>query len=249
MKKLIIGFAALAAAEAFAIQGAVSTETETFAGDVKWHARDKKYVVEKGKILKEFKLADVTSLDIPKPQGYDKAVQMVTAGQGSGAIAILTKIVGEYRMLQWDKPAGRYLALAYLASGNAQKAYDVCAPIVAEDKASAYSGDLAAAYWQALFKLGKREQLEKLLGDAAKKGDRQSSAAALVMRGDIIVAGSNDAPEELKRALRDGYMRVALMYMDESCARERSEALLKAAQCFDKLGQSARAENLRAQAK
>ena len=99
MKKLIliVGFAALAAAEAFAIQGAVSTETETFAGDVKWHARDKKYVVEKGKILKEFKLADVTSLDIPKPQGYDKAVQMVTAGQGSGAIAILTKIVGEYR--------------------------------------------------------------------------------------------------------------------------------------------------------
>jgi len=65
----------------------------------------------------------------------------------------------------------------------------------------------------------------------------------------MVVAASNDAPEELRRALRDGYMRVVLMYQDADCARERSEALLKAAQCFDKLGQSARAESLRAQMK
>lgn len=248
-KKLVVCLVAAAAAEAFAIQGSVSTETETFAGDVKWHARDKKYVVEKGKITKEFKLADVTALDIPKPQGFDKAVQMVEGGQGSAAVATLAKIVSDYRMLQWDKPAGRYLALAHLAAGNAQKAYDACTPIIAEDKSAAYSGDLAAAYWQALLKLGKAEQLEKLLKDAATKGNRQASAAALVMRGDMVVASSNDSPEELRRALRDGYMRVVLMYQDADCARERGEALLKAAQCFDKLGQSARAESLRAQMK
>ena len=39
------------------------------------------------------------------------------------------------------------------------------------------------------------------------------------------------------------------MYQDAECKRERGEAMLKAAQCFDKLGQSARAENLRAQSK
>ena len=248
-KKLVVCLVAAAAAEAFAIQGSVSTETETFAGDIKWHARDKKYVVEKGKITKEFKLADVTALDIPKPQGFDKAVQMVDGGQGSAAVATLAKIVSDYRMMQWDKPAGRYLALAHLAAGNAQKAYDACTPIIAEDRSAAYSGDLAAAYWQALLKLGKTEQLEKLLKDAATKGNRQSSAAALVMRGDMVVAASNDSPEELRRALRDGYMRVVLMYQDADCARERGEAILKAAQCFDKLGQSARAESLRAQVK
>ena len=248
-KKLVVCLVAAAAAEAFAIQGSVSTETETFAGDVKWHARDKKYVIEKGKITKEFKLSEVTALDIPKPQGFDKAVQMVEGGQGSAAVATLAKIVSDYRMMQWDKPAGRYLALAHLAAGNAQKAYDACTPIIAEDKSAAYSGDLAAAYWQALLKLGKVEQLEKLLKDAATKGNRQSSAAALVMRGDMVVAASNDSPEELRRALRDGYMRVVLMYQDADCARERGEALLKAAQCFDKLGQSARAESLRAQMK
>ena len=249
MKKLITGIAMMAAASAFAIQGTVSTETESVSGDVKWHGRDKKYVIEKGKITKEFNLADVTKLDIPTPPGYDKAVQMVENGQGASAVAVLTKIVADYRMLQWDKPAGRYLAMAHLAAGNAQKAYDVCSPIIAEDKASGWSGDLAAAYWQALLKLGKTEQLEGLLKKAATSGDRQASAAALVMRGDIVVQGSNDAPEALKQALRDGYMRVVLMYQDAECRRERGEAMLKAAACFDKLGQAARAENLRAQAK
>ena len=248
-KTMLMTVAALAAAELFAIQGTVSTDVESVTGDVKWHARDKKYVIEKGKITKEFKLADVTSLDFPKPAGYDKAVQAVEAGQGLSAIPILTKIVADYRMLQWDKPAGRYLALAYISTDKAQKAYEVCAPIVAEDKSAGWSGDLAAAYWQALLKLGKKDQLEGLLKKAASSGDRQASAAALVMRGDIIVQGSNDAGEELKRALRDGYMRVALMYQDAECKRERGEALLKAAACFDKLGQAARAENLRAQAK
>jgi len=246
----IIGVAAiLMAGDAFAIQGTVSTETESVTGDVKWQARAKTYVIEKGKVTKEFKLADVTSIDIPKPAGFDKAVQMVEGGQGAAAVAVLAKIVADYRMLQWDRPAGRYLALAHLAAGNAQKAYDACAPIIAEDKTAAYTGDLAAAYWQALLKLGKKDQLEGLLKKAATSGNRPASAAALVMRGDIIVSASNDAPEELKRALRDGYLRVVLMYQDVECARERGEAMLKAAACFDKLGQSARAENLRAQAK
>ena len=253
MKKLIIGLAVLTAAEAFAIQGTISTETDSKTGDIKWQARKKTYELAykngKAEVTAEFPLADVTSLDIPKPAGYDKAVQMVEGGQGAAAIAVLTKIVSEYRMLQWDKPAGRYLALAYIASGNAQKAYDACASIISEDKTAAYTGDLAAAYWQALLKLGKTDQLEGLLKKAATSGSRQSSAAALVMRGDMIVGASNDAPEELKRALRDGYLRVVLMYQDAECARERGEALLKAAACFDKLGQSARAENLRAQAK
>ena len=249
MKKLIVGFAMLAAVDAFAIQGSISTDTETVTGDIKWHARDKKYVITMKKITKEFELAAVTSLDIPKPAGYDKAVSAVESGQGASAIGTLSKIVTDYRMLQWDKPAGRYLAFAYIAADKAQKAYEICAPIVAEDKSAAWSGDLAAAYWQALLKLGKRDQLENQLKKAASSGDRQSSAAALVMRGDIIAAASHDSPAELRKALTDGYMRVALMYQDPECARERREALLKAAGCFDKMGQAARAENLRTQAK
>lgn len=243
----------MAAASAFAIQGTLTTETETLTGEIKWQGRNKQYVisVKKGSTLvdMERKLEVVTGLDIPKPAGYDKAVQSVEAGQGTAAIPVLSKIVADYRMLQWDKPAGRYLVLAHLAAGNAQKAYDACLPIISEDKSVGWTGDFASAYWQVLLRLGKKEQLESLLKKAASSGDRAASAAALVMRGDIIVQGSNDAPEELKKALRDGYMRVVLMYQDAECRSARADALLKAAKCFDKLGQASRAENLRAQAK
>ena len=253
MKKLITGCLMMAAASVFAIQGTLTTETETLAGEIKWHARGKQYVisVKRGSttVDMERKPEVVTRLDIPKPAGYDKAVASVEAGQGAAAIPVLSKIVSDYRMLQWDKPAGRYLVLAYLAGGNVQKAYDACETILADDKSAGWTGDLAASYWQTLLMLGKRDQLEGLLKKAASSGDRASSAAALVMRGDIIVQSSNDAPEELKKALRDGYMRVVLMYQDADCKRERADALLKAAKCFDKLGQASRAENLRAQAK
>ena len=252
-KPALMILAAAAATNLWALQGTLTTETETLTGEIKWQARNKQYVVsvKKGKTMvdMERKLEDVTGLDIPKPAGFDKAIAQVDGGQAVAAIPVLTKIVADYRMLQWDKPAGRYLALAYLASGNAEKAYAACQPIVSEDKSAAYSGDLAAAYWQALLKLGKKEQLENLLKKAATSGDRAASAAALVMRGDIIVSTSNDAPDKLKDALRDGYLRVVLMYQDAACARERAEACVKAATCFDKLGQSARAEKLRQQAK
>ena len=252
-KSAIVILAAAVATNLFAIQGTISTETDSKTGDIKWQARNKQYVVsiKKGQTMvdMELKLADVTSLDIPKPAAFDKAVEQVQNGEGAAAIPALTKIVADYRMLQWDKPAGRYLAFAYLAANQAQKAYETCSAIVNEDKAAAYTGDLAAAYWQALLKLGKMSQLETLLKKAATSGDRMASAASLVMRGDIIVAASNDQPDKLKDALRDGYLRVVLMYPDAECARERAEACQKAALCFDKLGQSARAEKLRAQAK
>jgi len=253
MKKLLIGFLAIAAADAFALPGTLTTETETLTGDIKWQARAKQYIVsvKMGKTMvdKEIKLADVTALDVKKPEGFDKAVQMVESGNGTAAIPVLQKIASDYRMLQWDKQAGRYLVLAYIAAGNAQKAYETCQPIVTEDKTAAYSGDLASAYWQALLKLGKNDQLEALLKKAATSGNRQASAAAFVMRGDIIVSQSNDARDELQRALRDGYLRVCLMYQDAECVNERREALQKAAACFDKLGQPSRAEKLRADAK
>ena len=250
---VITVLAALAATELMAIQGTVYTETDSKQGDIKWQPRTKSYEVsfKKGPtvVSAQYPLADVVKLDIPKPAGLDKAIDMVAGGQGAAAAPALAKMAADYRMLVWDKVAGRYLAQAYLAAGQAQKAYEACNAIISEDKAAAWSGDLAAAYWQTLLKLGKNSQLESMLKKAASSGDRASSAAALVMRGDMIVAAGNDAPDALKTALRDGYLRVALMYNDPACSRERGEAMLKAAQCFEKLGQVARAERLRAQAK
>lgn len=249
MKKVLIVSACAVAFQAGAITGSISTELETISGEIKWQPRAKAYFVEKGKVAREVKLADVTGLDIPKPASFDKAAQLVESGQGLSAIGVLTKIVSDYRMLKWDKPAGRYLALAYLSANNAQKAYDECQKIISSDKSAAYTGDLAPAYWQALMKLGKFQQLEDLLQKATTSGDRAASAAALVMRGDLLVNSASADTTKIRQALVDGYLRVWLMYQDADCRRERAEAGLKAAAAFDKLGQSARAERIRMQVK
>lgn len=255
MNKLcIVAMAALASSQLWAVHGTIRTTADTKEGEIKWVGRAKKYVITtktKGgtSVDMEFPLADVVSLDIAKPAGYDKAVEAVQRGQGAAAINPLTKIVNEYKMLEWDRPAGRYLAEAYLSAGDPQKAYDMAQSIISDDKTAAYKGDLAPAYWQALLKLGKTTQLNNCLSKAATSGDRASSAAAVVMRGDMILAEGGDSEEAYRQALRDGYLRVALMYADEECREARAAALAKAAKCFDKLSMAGRAEAFRAEAR
>ena len=253
MKRLMILLAVAAATSPlWAIQGTIHTATDSKKGDIKWQGRSKSYAIsfKKGNTMvsAEYPLADVEELDIEKPAGYDKAVENVKRGNGAAAIGVLTKVVQDYKMLVWDKPAGRYLALAYIAANQPQKAFDLCQEIIREDKNAAWSGDLASAYWQSMLKLGRMDQLEPLLKKAASSGDRRASAAALNLRGDIILS-AGESPDQLKTALRDAYLRVALMYTDGDCLMERAEGMNKAAYCFEKLGQAARAERLRSQAK
>ena len=252
MNKLVLATSvALAATSLWAVNGTVKGEKGQWTGDITWQARTKSYKIEYKKgatmVSAECPLENLSRLDIDKPAGLDKYVEMVQRGQGSSAIGGLTKIVNDYKMLVWDKPAGRYLVEAYLAANNPQKAFDTATGIIRDDKTAAWSGDLAPAYWQSLLKLGKTTQLENCLRQASSAGDREASAAALVMRGDMILAQGGDTPEAFRKALTDAYLRVALMYADAKEARQ--SAMLKAAQCFDKLGMAARAEGMRTQAK
>ena len=253
MKKLaFIATAALAATQLFAVPGSISTANDTKSGDIKWNSRSKVYevAIKKGKAVMntEVPLADMTSLDIPKPAMLDKAVEMVQSGKGAAAIAPLTKIVADYKMLVWDKPAGRWLVEAYLAANNAQKALDTANQIASDDPTAKFSGDLAPAYWHALMKTGKTQQLENCLRKAASCGSRPASADALIMRGDMILAGDESNPDKIRAALTDGYLRVALMYTDEPCKGQRQTAMLRAAKCFSTLGQASRAEDLKSKA-
>ncbi len=255
MNKLAVSaIAIVAAASAWAIPGTLNPSSgSSLKGNIKWMAASKKYVVEYKKgattVSGEFKPSEVDSLEIDKPAGLDKAIEQVQSGQGAAAVPALEKIVAEYKMLVWDKPAARYLVNAQLAAGNAQKAFQTAQNVLADDKDAAYSGEFAPSYWQVLLKLGKNQQLENCLKKAATSGDRATSAEALNMRGDIIVAQGGDTPDTYTKALTDAYLRVALLYLDEPCREARLSALNKAAQCFDKLGQATRAEDMRSRAK
>lgn len=255
IKLIVAAFSAILIAESvLAVQGTITVKGNSRKGDIRYRSRDKMYLLSSQRkggatIEIEYKADEVENLDIPKPQNYDRAVELVTKGQGVSAISMLVEIVNTYKKLVWDIPAGRYLVEAYLDANNAQKALETAQGIIRESKESAYVGDLAPAYWKALLKLGKQQQLESLLVKAVSEGNRRSSAAAQLLRGDIILATAGQNAENIRKALIDGYLRVALMYKDEECRDICKEAMEKAAQCFDKIGWAERAENLRSQAR
>ena len=256
MKKILITLFALAAAVTASaapgeITGSITTENgDTNNGVIRWSARDKAYVIAKGGVELQVKPTEVAEMDIAKPAGWDELVAQVEKGNGASAIEPFTKIMKEYAHLQWDKTAARYLAEAYLLAGNADKALAAANEVINGDKTAAYKGDLAPAYWAALLALNRTSKLEEALTKAAASGDRYSSGAALNMRGDIIYKMGGETEEAAKKALTDGYLRVALMYTDASVAsRLRPEALYKAAKCFEKLRMSGRADTFRTELK
>ena len=255
-KILLIAVSALAAATAFpaVIQGTVSTEGDQKTGIVKWNHRSKSYTISQKQgnavIDVEVPASDVIGLDIAKPANIDAAIAQVQKGQGTAAIGVLQGIVKEYSHLQWDKVAGRYLVDAYLAANRGEDALKSAQAIIAADPGAAFVGELAPAYWQALLKLNQKQKLEAALAKAAASGDRFSSGAAFTLRGDIIMHEGGETADAARKALADGYLRVVLMYTDAPVAAQlRPEALYKAAGCFEKIGQSGRAESRRVELK
>ena len=248
-------FAPAASAAPATITGSVITESgDRKTGAVKWSARAKAYVVtmKQGSTSMEVEVpaGDVAELDIAKPAGFDQAVAQISKGQASAAIPVLSEILKTYTHLQWDRTAGRYLAEAYLAANNPDKAMEACKTVIDADRSAAWKGELAPAYWTVLLKTNQKSKLEEALKKAARSGDRYSSGAALILRGDQAMQDGGETPDAAKKALADGYLRVVLMYKDAPVAAQlRPEALYKAAACLEKVGTPARAEALRAELK
>ncbi len=221
-----------------------TTEGRKIEGEIKWKVREKAYAItaKGGKVELEMAPANISDVQIPRPKELDAAIASIQQGSAAAAIPVLEKLANDYLMLQWDRVATRYLADACVKAGDAEKAIRVCDRVIAANADAAYLGEMAPVYWQALLKAGRGSKVEDLLAKAVKSGDREASAFALTMRGDVILA-SGDTGETVKKALRDGYLRVVLLYKSEKAAQP--EALYKAAKCFEKLGQSARADQMR----
>lgn len=234
------------------IRGTVITSNAEHTGTIKWKPREKAYEVtikEKDKDTErvvEHALATVIELKIPKPKDLTTAENHIRDGQPGAAIPLLKKIATDYLMLTWDKPATRLLADALLKSGDHEEAIKVCETVIRADEQAGYIGEVAPIYWQALQKAGKTGKVEDLMAKAIKSGDRTASASALNMRGDLILA-TGDTNENAKKALRDGFLRVVTLYANERTVRP--EALYKAAKCFEKIGQTPRADAFRSELK
>jgi len=248
-----IGIAALTAtlvgSSALAVEGVITMPNlNKRTGDIKWSARDKAYVFkERGSTVElTMKPDEIVDVQVPRPRELDNAIAAIQQGNAASVVSVLEKLATEYLMLHWDKVATRYLAEALVQSGKADEAIRVCEKVIAADPEAAYLGEMAPAYWQALIKRDRVSRVEELLARAISSGDRLASANALIARGDMIRT-TGDTAEIARKALRDGYLRVITLYKSERAAQP--EALYKSAQCFEKIGQAARADQLRTQLK
>lgn len=232
---------AAGAALALDVTGSLVTKDEKqFNGVIKWKGSARVYVVSTGKLDLEFAPAQIKDITIPEPAGFKAAVKDVQEGRAAQAIPVLERISQDYVMLQWDQPATRALAEAYLSGGKHAEALRACEKVITANPEAAYAGEMAPIYWQALLKADRASKLDEMLELAIKTGSPDATASALIMRGDILSAKS-----DFKGALKDGYLRVVTLFRAVKSAQP--EALYKAAKAFDGINQATRAETMRKQ--
>ena len=246
---LLLLTAGSAKAAAEAAGEIVNTEGRPFKGLIHYKALNKVYIVKNsagngGAVLElEVPLAAVRTLAVAEPPELRPAVQLVREGKLAPAIAALDKVAQEYSMLQWDAPATRWLAEAYIRDGKPELAMRACERVTDKRPEAAVSGELAPWYWQALLAAGRNNKLEDLLTAAANSGIPDGQARANVMHGEMLRKQGKS-----KDALRDGYLRTVVLFKgwrDPAVRDARAEALYKAAQCFDDLGTITAATKMR----
>lgn len=225
----------------------VTADGQKIDGTIRWKQASEAYEVVKsgGSVALEMTPDKVRDLIIPEPAALKGAIAQVQSGAGAAAIPALKKVVQGYTRLKWDEVATRYLAEAHLAARDAAEARKVCESVIAHKPEAAYCGEMAPTYWSALIASDRAAKAEELMSRAIKTGDRRSSAFALIRRGDLIL--KEGGAEAHKKALIDGYLRVVALYRDVKDAQP--EACEKAAGCFEKIGQTSRAESFRQQAR
>jgi tetratricopeptide (TPR) repeat protein len=203
-----------------------------------WKPASKVYVVKQGNMTREVSPDSIQAMVVAPPAGWDEIMKRVRSANPVTAIPALEKIIQEYSMLDYDGKAAAIAAQIYLKQGRAQEALKICEKVVQNNKRAAYASEMAPHYWQAMIATGKTASLPAMLNRAVSSGNRSIAASALIARGDLL--RSDDKNME---ALKDGYLRIVFLYSTE--ADKQPEAIYKAFETFNKMGQTTYAEKMR----
>ena len=240
MKKLLLLSAAILAATAFDASADVQARLTQKNGAVvqgmtRWQPAKKQYLVsvKQGAIETQMEIspADVVKVEVPTPQNLRQAVQTKNTAQ-------LEAIMKQYVMLQYDVVAGNYLARIYLGQNKPADALRACQAVIASNPEAGTASDLAPVYWKSLLATGQGANLGPILDEAIRTAPPAIAAGALNVRGDLLRAEKKD-----REALADGYLRVIIFHRQQREAM--SEALYKAMETFEALGQTPYAEKMR----
>jgi TolA-binding protein len=169
-----------------------------------------------------------TRVVVDQPPTYAKAVQLMQQKQYDEAVRLLQGIVKEYAFLDWDLKAHRLLAGALVGKGEPKLAVESCEAIFRAAPEARKDEELQRIYLRAMAGAGETQKLAPMLDQAIAEGARETAAVAQVLRADLRLAAG-----DIEGALYD-CLRTAELFTAVSDVQ--AEALFKAAECLEKLG-------------
>ena len=206
---------------------------------IRWDASNNVYLVQSvsgGDALLTVAKKNVAWLENDKPAELAQAEQLANAGKNNEAAALLLNVIASFSGLNWDQTAREALARVYVKGNEPAKAIQMVDELIAAG--SPISVSLRQEYWKALLAVDpKSAKVMKDLGEAIATGPREIVPVAQNLRGDLLRAAGRK-----EDALAD-YLRIVLFF--ENAAVLRAEALAKASELYDELGDAARANELR----
>lgn len=181
---------------------------------------------------------EVVRLEMDPPAEMVQAQQLLAANRYSEAIPPLQTVVANYRGLNWDNTARELLARVYVKGNEPAKAIKLVDELLAAGASASISPGLRMEYWKALLAIDpKSVKAVKDFDEAIATGPRDIVPVAQVMRGDLRRATGHK-----EDALQD-YLRTILFF--ENAGAARTEALTKAIELLDELGDAPKANELR----
>jgi len=218
---------------------------QQIAGELRWEASAQKYAITykagTGNTTMRYSPSEIVELRVQKPANFDQLMTQVRGANPDAAIPGLTQIVNTYKMLEWDANAANVIATIHNNARRWDDTIKLGDKVVDDNPGAAVTSVFAPLYWTAMLRAGSGKNFSKIKGwvdTAVATAPRNVAAAALNVRGDMLVADKKP-----KEALAEGYLRAVLMYTNEREAN--AEALFKAAETFDLLGQTSYAEKMR----
>jgi len=208
---------------------------------IRWDAAKNEFLVQPasgGDAIFPVAKKDMLRLEMDPPAEMVQAQQLLAANRSVEAIPSLLAVVANYRGLNWDNTARELLARIYVKGNEPAKAIKMVDELLAAGAGATISAGLRTEYWKALLAIDpKSAQAMKDFDEAIATGPRDIVPVAQVMRGNLRRTLGRKA-----EALQD-YLRTILFF--ENAGALRTEALTKAIEIFDELGDAARAGELR----
>lgn len=208
---------------------------------IRWDAAKNEYQVQPasgGDALFPVPKKDVRRLEMDPPPEMEQARQLLAASRNNEAVAPLQTVVANYKGLNWDNTAREMLARIFVKGNEAAKAIKMVDELLATGASSSISAGLRVEYWKALLATDpKSAKAMKDFDEAIATGPREVVPVAQVMRGNLRRAAGRK-----EEALQD-YLRTILFF--ENAGAVRTEALTKAAEVYEELGDATKANEMR----